>query len=580
MNRSCRLSERPHPAFPADDFAATSTRLLNRALAALLAGQLACVSTLAAAQAPARTSLASHEAVVVREVVRGDTLIGIVQEMLDPQRAWQELAAYNALRQPDRIRPGSRLRIPAAWLKPVAVQAKVLNLNGEVRQGERVLKPGDAVLEGQMLETGPDAVVTVELPDGSRLRIAPASAVRLERLRRYHDEQVIDALIRLERGRVEAVAQPGRTRPFLIRSPHATAAVRGTEFRIGALDRIATTEVLTGAVAWSGTGPGAAVSAGFGSTADAQGRVSEPRPLLPAPDLRDMNRTVETVLSEIDFPAVAGAAAYRVEVAADERFERPLLQSVVTEPRVVLDSRQDGVHFVRVRAIDLVQLEGYDARAQVLVHARPIAPQPRQPANGQIYFDTAALLQWDAVAGVQGYRAQLADSADFSRIVLERQLAAPQWQVSAGEGGEGARYWRVASLDAGGREGPFGAVRRIEWRAIPAAPTVAIDGERIVLNWQVPAEHDSLIEVRWRGPAGELTRHHSIARAPQARSVSLPMDALPPGPASAALSLTGPDRVTTPRSRAVGWVVPDPVRSLDGQPWSLGSGGLVGSPAR
>ena len=180
MNQSCRLSERPDPA-SAEDFAATSTRLLNRSLAALLAGVLACACPPAGAQTDARTNLPSHESIVVREVVRGDTLIGIVQEMLDPQHAWQELAVFNELKRPDRIRPGSRLRIPAAWLKPVAVPARVLNLNGEVRQGERVLKPGDALLEGQTLETGPDAVVTVELPDGSRLRIAPPSRCALRR---------------------------------------------------------------------------------------------------------------------------------------------------------------------------------------------------------------------------------------------------------------------------------------------------------------------------------------------------------------------------------------------------------------
>lgn len=404
-----------------------------------------------------------------------------------------------------------------------------------------------------MLETGPDAVVTVELPDGSRLRIAPASAVRLERLRRYHDEQAIDALIRLERGRVEAIAQPGRTRPFLIRSPHATAAIRGTEFRVGALDKIATTEVLNGAVAWSGAGPGAAVSAGFGSTADSQGKVSEPRPLLPpAPDLREVGRTVETISSRIAFAPVAGAAAYRIEVAADERFERPLFESVGAEPLVVLDSRQDGVHFVRVRAIDPLQLEGYDARAQVLVNARPIAPQPQQPANGRIYFETAAVLQWHPVAGVQGHRVQLAANADFSRILLDRQLPSAQWEVSASDVGQGSRFWRVASLDASGRSGPFGVVRRLEWRAIPTAPTVTVDGERIQLHWQVPAGHESLVEIRWQGPAGELVRRHELPSAAVDRSVDLPIDALPPGPASATLSLTAPDRVTTPLRPSAG----------------------------
>lgn len=572
MNPSCRPPEHSHRASPAIDIAALTAGLLNRAFAALLAGILAC----AGMQAGAQTS----GTVVVREVARGETLIGIVQDMLDPQHPWQDLAAYNELKRPDLIRPGTLLRIPAAWLKPTAVEAKVLNLSGDVRQGTRVLKAGDALAEGQALETGPDAVVTVELPDGSRLRIAPASAVRLERLRRYHDEKAIDALIRLERGRLEAVAPPGRTRPFLIRSPHATAAVRGTEFRVGALDSIATTEVLTGGVAWNGAGPGAAVAAGFGSTADSQGKVSEPRPLLPAPDLRELSRTVETISSRIAFPAVPGAAAYRIEIAADERFERPLLESVSTGPLLVLDSRQDGVHFVRVRAIDSSQLEGYDARAQVRVNARPIAPQPQQPANGRVYFDNAAVLQWQPVAGVQAYRVQLSDSADFSRILLDRQVASTHWEVSARDGGEGSRYWRVASLDDAARAGPFGAVSRLEWRAIPAAPSVTVDGERIELRWHVPAGHLCVIEVRWQGPAGVLTRRHEVPGAPIDRSVSLPIDGLPPGPASATLSLTAPDRVTTPQSRPVGWVVPDPIRSADGRPLSLGSGGLVGSPDR
>jgi hypothetical protein len=373
-------------------------------------------------------------------------------------------------------------------------------------------------------------------------------------LRRYHDEQVIDAVIRLERGRVEAVAQPGRTRPFLIRSPHATAAVRGTEYRVGALDRVATTEVLTGAVAWSGTGPGAAVSAGFGSTADAQGKVSEPRPLLPAPDLRGLNRTVETVLSEIAFPAVEGATAYRIEVAADARFERPLLQSVATEPRVVLDSRQDGVHFAWVRG-SILQFEGFDARAQV----RPRSPDraaTSAAANGQT-AGTATLLQWQPVAG-GAYR------GSWPTAPISPGLSADYVTAMAGLG---QRFGEGHARRVGDAVGlPSSAGASIEWRAIPMAPTVAIDGERITLHWQVPAGHDSLIEVRWQGPAGELTRRHAIAATPQARSVSLPIDALPPGPASATISLTAPDRVPTPRSRAVGWVVPDPVRSLNGQP--------------
>ncbi len=552
----------------------------------MLAALLGCASALAGAQASGT--------IVIREVLQGETLIGIVQEMLDTPHSWQDLAAFNELKRPDLIRPGTRLRIPAPWLKPIAVEARVLNSNGEVRQGTRVLKAGDSLAEGQSLETGPGAVVTVELPDGSRLRIAPASAVRLERLRRYHDEQAIDALIRLERGRVEAVAQPGRTRPFLIRSPHATAAVRGTEFRVAALDEAATTEVLAGGVAWSGAGapalagpgaaaaagPGAAVAAGFGSTADMLGKVSEPRALLPAPELRDVDRIVEVVSSRIAFPAVAGASAYRIEIAADQRFEKPLIETVSADPLIVLDSRNDGTHFVRVRAVDPSRLEGYDARAQVQVNARPIAPQPQRPAAGSIHFDTAAVLQWQSVPGVQGYRVQLAASPDFSRIVLDREVAGARWEVAPADAGTGVRYWRVASIDGKTGAGPFGVVGRLEWRPIPAAPTVTIDDERIELRWLAPAGHDSVVEVRWQGPAGELSRRHDLAGSATDRSIGLPIEGLPPGPASATLRLTAPDRVMSPMSRAVGWIVPDPVRSSDGRPLFLGSGGIVGSQGR
>ncbi len=575
MNLSCR---RPDPARSASvpiHFSALAARLLNRALlvlvAAITSGAGAGVAA-QSAQAPGR--------VVVREVVRGETLIGIAHDMLDPQHSWQALAAFNELNKADRIRPGERLRVPAAWLKPLAVEAKVVSMSGDVREGGRQLKSGDVLSEGQALETGPDAVVTVELPDGSRLRIAPASAVRLDRLRRYHDEKTIDALIRLERGRVEAVAQPGRTRPFLIRSPHATAAVRGTQFRVGALDSLATTEVLTGAVAWSGADAAAGVAAGFGSTADPKGKVSEPRALLPAPDLSPLGRTVETIGFRIAFAPVPGAAAYRVEVAADERFERPLLQTVVTEPQVSMDSRNDGVHFARVRAIDPNRLEGYEAQGQIMVRARPVAPQPGPRAQGEIHFGTAAMLDWQPVTGVQAYRVQLAGADDFAAIVLERQVTSTETEVLASEAGEGVRYWRVASVDAAGRAGPFGVPRRLEWRGVPRPPAVATDGERIELHWPVPPGHDSRIEVRWQGPAGELVRHHVVSSTAAGRSVSLVIDGLPPGAASATLTLTAPDRVATPPSAPASWVVPDPLRSSDGRPVTLGSGGLVGAQGR
>ena len=234
---SPRFRFRPPP--PRIDRASTGRACLTGLLALLSASALAQVG------APSAAAQAAGARVMEHRVRSGDTLSAIVIERLDSAFGTRDLAEFNRLPNPDRLRPEQLIRIPMRWLKPIAVAATVESVGGEAVADGRVLRVGDTVDEGARVETTPGAVVVLRLPDGSRLRLEPASRIRLQRLRQYHDEQTVDAVISLDQGRVQPMAQPGRTRPFSIRTPFATAAVRGTDFRVSAAADWVTTEVLS-----------------------------------------------------------------------------------------------------------------------------------------------------------------------------------------------------------------------------------------------------------------------------------------------------------------------------------------------
>jgi hypothetical protein len=148
---------------------------------------------------------------------------------------------------------GSQVRIPYDWMKITRQSARVLERVGAVTADGRALVAGAAVDAGTIVETGADGSVTLELVDCSVLVLKPSSRLRLERLQRIDGAGADEALLQLDRGKLETEVKPrsdmGR---FEIRTPAAVSAVRGTGFRasFAGASRSATTETLEGAVAY------------------------------------------------------------------------------------------------------------------------------------------------------------------------------------------------------------------------------------------------------------------------------------------------------------------------------------------
>ncbi len=118
-----------------------------------------------------------------------------------------------------------------------ALDGQVVTVTGKVdyRDGTgiwKTLRAGDAVASGTMISTGFKAEATVRL-GASILTIKPLTRMSLTQL--VEKEDTVDTELYLEVGNVKAEVNPlnSKKNGFTVKSPVATASVRGTVFEMG-----------------------------------------------------------------------------------------------------------------------------------------------------------------------------------------------------------------------------------------------------------------------------------------------------------------------------------------------------------
>jgi hypothetical protein len=437
-------------------------------------------------------------------VVPGDTLIGLLR----PGADWRPVQRANAVADPRRLRLGSTLKIPFELLRVRPATATLLHARGNtqvIRTGSSTpaaLPAGATVSSGDVLITGAQSSLTLQMADGSRLLLRPDSRLRLEALGTLGSSGLGSTGVQLDYGSTDTLVTPAPApvlRRYQLRTPVANLGVRGTEFRTRTDAHETHVEVLTGSVESRAGSSVQRIDGGFGAVIGPPAATLTPpraqpqaqpqaQPLLAAPELSKVPMRIEKLPLTLAWTASPAATGYRAQVfasaggspaglALDGRFDAAQARWP--------DDLPDGPYELRVRAVAPDGLEGQDASKPFMLKARPEPPFISRPRNGERVIDAAPAFAWSRSSVAASYRLQVASGADFQNLLADLRTETTEQRI---ELPRGSHHWRVASVRADGDQGPYGDPQLVVCIPPPAAP-----------QQQPPEVRADGLLLRWRG---------------------------------------------------------------------------------
>ncbi|CAH1905933.1 putative peptidoglycan binding protein [Candidatus Nitrotoga sp. HW29] len=446
----------------------------------------------------------------------GDTLISVATGYLANPNDWRQLQKLNNVIDPRRLKPGTKLRLPVALLKRKAVVAEAIHVQGKVTRTPKNGRPqnfiaGTRLETGDIIETGPDASVSIHFVDGSRLLLTQNTQVSLAEMMLFGKTGMAQTIIELNRGSLDThvTEQQKPSARYEIKSRALNLVVRGTHFRahVGDIDHVSRSEVLDGAMQASGTrGEAVIILAGFGTLAAPGESPRAPQALSLAPDLSSVPSLLQRVPLRFEWPATAGTERYHAQVFADRSFERLLLDGIFQGNTASWPDLPDGHYILRVRSIDNNGLEGANADREFMLKVGPESPVINTPRDGQKIYGSQTTLRWNASNAAHSYHVQLATKPDFSELIVDLpEEVNSEYTVSLAPG---QYYWRIASIAAEHNKGPFSDVQSFTQHKAPPEPPVINtprDGQKI---------YGSQATLRWNASNTAHSYHVQLATKP------------------------------------------------------------------
>ncbi|MBC7435111.1 MAG: FecR domain-containing protein [Bdellovibrionales bacterium] len=409
-------------------------------------------------------------------VQSSDKLIRISREMLTKPGDWNEVARFNKMKDPNFIQPGQRLEIPLRLLKSTPSAAKVISVSGSVQSGGQALAVGAPVPEGTSVQTGADSSAVVQLGDGSQVKLLPNTLAQVVSNRDYalRDASAsgsttwFSGLMRLSQGALETLAskRTNRATPLQIETPTSLVGVRGTRFRVAFDDpasKNARTEVIEGLVRADNTAQqsGADLPAGTGALVKPAEKDIRVVKLLEAPDLSGLPSDVTRPAGNWPLPALAGAAAYRVQVASDAEFNQIVrdLKLDGASAGAPLGTLLVGNWYARVRGIDAQGIEGFDAVKALMVKNPAqwrVSSSSLSLTGGQTVLSLTPVQANGSALSAASYSAEVASDAAMAAIIARPSASEPR--LLLGDLKPGVYYVRLRA----GNEAPDTDVYRFE----------------------------------------------------------------------------------------------------------------------
>ncbi len=426
----------------------------------------------------------------------GDNLSTISSKYLTKKKQAADLRKLNRITNPSELQPGSKIRIPITWLKQQPSSSHLVQVQGEViiirAAGEQPESVNDEIrlYVGDTITTGANGTATLEFADKSRLLIQPDSELVMDTLSTFGDSGMVDTRLRLPAGRVETQVTPkkGPASRFEITTPAAVAAVRGTDFRVGADhdQAISRSEVLEGKVKIKGAQGDRDIPAGFGTVTKAGAPPIAPKKLLAAPLTTNTRNHFNAIPISFEWQALKLATAYRVQIYAADNADKLLMDKQIKLNRFELADLQDNDYILRVRAIDDLGLEGLNQDHSFKVDARPFPPVLNSPEDNSLLRQQRPVFKWSGQQNVGAYFLQIATDRDFKTIILQSDKINGLEYSPATALPDQPLYWRVAAVDHSTQHGPFSDTKQFSIRVLPDTPSIkalTYDSQNMNVSW-------------------------------------------------------------------------------------------------
>ncbi len=419
-----------------------------------------CLLTQAFAQAPSNGQVWGYK------IRPGDRLVDIAKSYQKNTEDWKRLQQNNGIADPQKLVPGRQINIPVADLRQGDPIAQAVLVHGDVQRLDKNAQPagklssGDVLKMGESVQTGARSTLTIRFSDDSRMLVTENSKITLSSLINYGKTGMADTKVQVHQGGTDSQVSPqkGPVAHYEITTPAINLAVRGTGFRIQVAEGngATRTEVAEGLVAGEGEGSQALIGNGYGLIAEPGKPLGQPVKLLEAPVLLATAGAVVRLPKVFEWQAMEGAVKYRLQLLATVQGNDALIvDEVVQTTKAQWDDLPDGDYVLRVRGIDSIGLEGRNAVKVFKLSARPEAPVLSLPANASQVAEEKIFFRWESAPEAHEYRFQLAEDAQFQRVVALVPNIASQTRGVLLALPRGTYYWRVASVTNTGAVGPY-----------------------------------------------------------------------------------------------------------------------------
>ncbi len=385
----------------------------------------------------------------------GDTFDSLAQTMLANGISASRLLQHNSLEKSEDLKSGDTLTIPLSWLQRQPDPARVTSVSGQVfilsgRDGNK-----RSLIPGMLVRVGDDVIshsgsATIELADGSVVRLSPSSRLSFNRLTRYGKTGMVDTRLRLNSGEVETQVKPIMEdgSRFEITTPSAVAAVRGTMFTLKTDPAGTDLRVTDGKVAFGPEGKtkiipeGYSASVSLGTTSD-----MSIRRLPPAPEFKPFPTRL-TSLPEILSWKSNGAQEYRINVF-DADSGRWLQSATTGETEYDLALLDNGDYRIQLAALDARGIAGMPGVLDVEVDLQARAAKLLYPEAGATAGDDMPEFRWELQGQNEVARVEIADDKSFSNVIATSEWAPEKQALPSRPLSPGQYYWRVVT-EAGG----------------------------------------------------------------------------------------------------------------------------------